>query len=97
MPYDLNILQGIYVVLFGIASYLLYKKRATTHWLFFVATISMFLLAAGDIGLTHHYLFGDLLKGNDPVLRLKHVFAKIFIYVASKYAHQSWRGDVSYS
>lgn len=83
----LSLLQGIYVVLFGMASYLLYKKRAATHWLFSLATILLFALATVDIGLTHHYLFSDLLK-EDSVLRLKHVFAKVFLYVTSKYVHQ---------
>lgn len=66
------------------AIYLLTKNKTTAHRILSVVGISMFALATGDIGLTHYYLFQKLLRGHDPVLRLKHIYAKIFLYTISK-------------
>jgi hypothetical protein len=72
------------MVLFIISVYLLYKCKAPTQRAYLASAVVMFTLGTADIILTHYYLFGHMLKGQDAVLRLKHIYAKLIIYSANK-------------
>ncbi|KAJ3575465.1 hypothetical protein NP233_g1080 [Leucocoprinus birnbaumii] len=78
-----TLLFGLYVVLFIISAYLLYKNKGTTGKALLALVLFMFTLAAGDTALTQYYLFGQLLREHDPVLRLKHIYVKMILYITN--------------
>ncbi|KIM43707.1 hypothetical protein M413DRAFT_387096 [Hebeloma cylindrosporum] len=72
-------LYGLYVILFAICVYVLWRKK-TISWVLLAFAVAMFALATADLGYTFYLIFGQLMKGS---LAVKELRPKFWLYVAN--------------
>jgi len=73
-------LYGLYVILFAICVYVLWRKK-TLSWVLLASAVAMFALATADIAYTYYLIFGKLLQGT---LGLNELRPKFWLYVTNK-------------
>ena len=73
-------LYGLYVILFSICVYVLWRKK-TLSWVLLASAVAMFSLASADITYTYYLIFGKIMKGN---LEIKDLMPKFWLYVTNK-------------